>query len=595
MKLIILSLICLLALQASSRSHHSGSYSEFLSAPAAGAAATPKLSQVVLQTNDQGLIEFNTFLDACRPYNLTQGEVRSVFRLCDLNRDDRLSQDEWETCINVFVAPYENTCLKAKDYMLAAADITKCLKGLPIFDVVPAKLPDNQKVEDAVFETLSRDDKKINFADYIFLRRISFAWKECSVDDRIAKRRMECALSATTALKRKFLPVSNQVFNVAIMLYKTKVKENEAFLDFFSFAKIAYIYYYFNEFELPFQEEYITKKALLKGIEDQILPTSVTVEMANQIYYAIDPDNNGFKGKLDFAGYASVSHLFKVYKKNSELKKNKRTFAQKQFDTILKDPEWDQFNNVLLDAVQIIADKDYTAIVDNKDAVPGLDDREYFTRFAETRAGNADKTKLVFSILDSKMQQSWNFTTLVEFAKLTWAFQHIDVDEDGLINNDDVSLYLMGKTYMIPFSSIEMKRFETISETIRAEQINVKEFYSFFTFKQTFKYLRIINTAHAVILTNLKLCMTNLGLKLSNATLKFSKEFLALSKLPSYNYEKAFRRSMKEEIMVNKVQKMKDQDKKFVKSETDLAKNSKNYKNYFESEMKGDINWNNQP
>lgn len=70
---------------------------------------------------------------------------------------------------------------------------------------------------------------------------------------------------------------------------------------------------------------------------------------------------------------------------------------------------------------------------------------------------------------------------------------------------------------------------------------------------------------------------------------------LALSKLPSYNFEKAFRRAMKEEIMLNKVMKMKNDDKKVIKDEAELNKNTKNYKHYFETEMKGDINWNNQP
>ena len=52
---------------------------------------------------------------------------------------------------------------------------------------------------------------------------------------------------------------------------------------------------------------------------------------------------------------------------------------------------------------------------------------------------------------------------------------------------------------------------------------------------------------------------------------------------------------MKEEVMLNKVLKMKNQDKTYIKDEAELGKNSKNYKNYFEAEMKGDINWNNQP
>ena len=107
-----------------------------------------------------------------------------------------------------------------------------------------------------------------------------------------------------------------------------------------------------------------------------------------------------------------------------------------------------------------------------------------------------------------------------------------------------------------------------------------------------FQNLIILNSNHAMTLTNLRLCMSQLGLKLSNQTKKFAKEFLALSKLPSFNYEKAFKRAVKEEVLLNKVSKLKTQDKKYVKNENELSLNSKGYKKYFETEMKGDSNWN---
>ena len=103
-----------------------------------------------------------------------------------------------------------------------------------------------------------------------------------------------------------------------------------------------------------------------------------------------------------------------------------------------------------------------------------------------------------------------------------------------------------------------------------------------------FNNYKIHGLSHAVTWTNLKLVMANLGLKISNQTKKSSKEFLALSKLPSFNYEKAFRRAIKEELLINKVNIMKIQDKKYVKDEGELHRNSLNYKRYVESEMKSD-------
>lgn len=240
--------------------------------------------------------------------------------------------------------------------------------------------------------------------DYIFLRRASFAWKECSVDDRLNKRRMECAISATTPQKRKFLPVSNQVFDIAVQIYKNKIKEHEAFLDFFSFIKIAYIYYYFNEFELPFQEEYISKKALIRGIEDQILPTSVSVEFAHKIFFALDPENNGNRLRLNFAGYASVNHLYRQFRKHAE--KGKRlNFTKSSFEKFLKDPEWNHFNNVILEGFNIIDEKEFMNLLGGKNTTEkfnNLDDRDYFTRLKQQKA-DTKKLEVLFKIFGKKL------------------------------------------------------------------------------------------------------------------------------------------------------------------------------------------------
>lgn len=161
----------------------------------------------------------------------------------------------------------------------------------------------------------------------------------------------------------------------------------------------------------------------------------------------------------------------------------------------------------------------------------------------------------------------------------------------GKINSDDINLYLRNKQSLIPYSGNELKTFEVITEFIRNEQINVKQFCDFFNFRESFDQVAIPNSGHAVTLANLKLCMTDLGLIISNQTKKFAKEFFALSKLPAYNYEKAFKRAIKEEILVSKIAFLANGDKQDKNSKGESNKNAKNYRKFFENEMRNDQTW----
>jgi hypothetical protein len=47
-----------------------------------------------------------------------------------------------------------------------------------------------------MIETFDRfnDENKLNFADYLFLRKTNLAWKECASEGSIGSRNMGCAL-----------------------------------------------------------------------------------------------------------------------------------------------------------------------------------------------------------------------------------------------------------------------------------------------------------------------------------------------------------------------------------------------------------------
>lgn len=364
----------------------------------------PKFSTLSNFPNLLQEIDFTEFQTILAPYNLTKGEVSSFFRLCDHERNDKLTSYDWHRCVKTFITPYKKLCLTSghKNYLLTKRQLSNCLQK-KAFNLIPKITPNKKQPSELLFLALKRNKEgMMNLLDYIFLRRLVSAWKECSVDDRLNKKGMTCSLTITTPRKRRFLPISNQVFDIAIQIYKTKIKENEAFLDFFSFARIAYLYYYFNEFELPFQQEKLSKEALIKGIEDQIVPTSINVEWASKIFYALDPGNHGDKIKLDFGAFAAIFHCLELYSEYSNSKNSeKKVFNEESMKEMIKEQEWDYFKNILIEAIPDT--KGY------KDKIPlkinetneneEVDEKIYFNRFHEKKRKNEnDNYKKIFKM-----------------------------------------------------------------------------------------------------------------------------------------------------------------------------------------------------
>lgn len=341
-----------------------------------------------LPLNGEGKTDFTTFLGYFGNYNLTQGEIRSIFRLCDKNQDDSISPKEWSHFRKLFIRPFEQNCLCGDKPLIKDTCLEKCIKKTKLMQFIGAKKW-NPKI---IYEILDRENENnLNFNDYIFLRRANFAWKECSVDNKLNKKRMECALTATTPQKRKFLPVANQVFNIANKLFYVKNSETNLFLNFFDFLRIAHLYYYFNEYELPFQDEYLSKRILIKGISDQIMPNSFDLNIINEIYEGFDPEIS-----LDFGSFASLAHFHKIYIRI--LGKNKE-FSQNIFEKFLKEKDFNDLKNNQLLNIIMVEDKDYNVFEKSFDEEE-VNEREYFTRFLQKENSVSKKvTKVIFNML----------------------------------------------------------------------------------------------------------------------------------------------------------------------------------------------------
>lgn len=122
-------------------------------------------------------INFYNFLEIYKNHRLTLGEIKHIYNTADMNRDNTISPREWKMFYKLFVMPFER-CDEDQDYALNSKELQKCFDSKYLNDTLLTK--DNVTY---VMNVMDRNDNNnpITFIDYIFLRRVNLAWKECNI------------------------------------------------------------------------------------------------------------------------------------------------------------------------------------------------------------------------------------------------------------------------------------------------------------------------------------------------------------------------------------------------------------------------------
>jgi len=103
-------------------------------------------------------------------------------------------------------------------------------------------------------DILVNDEGFTNLADYIFLRRANFAWGKCSIDNKISKKNINCAITAVVPHRRLIFPEAKEIFDEGLKIKYGKYTEDSAFIGFLEFFEVARIFHFFEEFEVPFND-----------------------------------------------------------------------------------------------------------------------------------------------------------------------------------------------------------------------------------------------------------------------------------------------------------------------------------------------------
>lgn len=111
----------------------------------------------------------------------------------------------------------------------------------------------------------------------MWLRKVNLAWKECSSELALSSRNINCAVRISSPGKILQQVEASELYKLACVIKDGKVNGgNIPTLNFIEFVEVAHLYYYFVEFELPFNDGVMDRKDVIRAIEEGSLPTTLT-------------------------------------------------------------------------------------------------------------------------------------------------------------------------------------------------------------------------------------------------------------------------------------------------------------------------------
>lgn len=134
-------------------------------------------------------INFEMFKILFKNRAMIPGEINTVFNTADMKKQNKLDQTEWQSFFKVFIEPFEK-CDEDKDYLLSQDEFGKCLESE---ELSPLRL----KPEDTamVWELINKDDEnQVNFADYLYMRRVNIGWGDCAGGTIMSRIQIPCGM-----------------------------------------------------------------------------------------------------------------------------------------------------------------------------------------------------------------------------------------------------------------------------------------------------------------------------------------------------------------------------------------------------------------
>jgi hypothetical protein len=140
---------------------------------------------------------------------MTRTEISEVFGFADVDRDGVLSPSEWDRFYELFVDEFQ-LCNTNGTWFMNAKELGLCIVKSPWLRYFAPngaesyslmyKWDSGEKEQkaalgsDLVFVADRNGDGKINFLEYLYLRKAAIAWKKCVSSRLLIRADLRCAM-----------------------------------------------------------------------------------------------------------------------------------------------------------------------------------------------------------------------------------------------------------------------------------------------------------------------------------------------------------------------------------------------------------------
>ena len=285
--------------------------------------------------------EFLTLIHFAQ-YQITRGESEQIFYFADQNRDDLVDNREFTEFKALFLLPFE-ACNTNGSYLLSRDELKVCFEADPRSSYVQFRRRYNE--DDVKYDLMrqlisSRAGGDLNFADYLFLRKALFGWKEChSTPTYISKYQFKCALAASLPQKYYTELDTDIIYDSGIRIFGDRALIQN---DFISYLGILYYTYVFGTINTPVHSAFMEKAQWLKAVREDRIPNNFDEMEIEKIFELIGGNPYQHVKKvttIDFPSWIwffNLNRLFNNYSSTRPSQINLEEFRKMCNDTFIQ-------------------------------------------------------------------------------------------------------------------------------------------------------------------------------------------------------------------------------------------------------------------
>jgi len=256
---------------------------------------------------------------------MTRTEILQVFQFADVDRDGVLSPSEWGRFYDLFVSEFQ-ACDTSMQWFMNSKDLGICIGKSNwlnyfapngknsyslMFSTVNEEARDKATLgNDIMFSGDRNGDGKINFLEYLFIRKAAIAWKKCVSSRLLIRADLKCALVIAANARNMDDHEGDFIYRLGVEMSD---REWNIGISFMQFLVIADAFRTFTLFEKGVSDGMLSFQEMRFAVNQQRIPNLYTPAMINDFEKMMEHKDVTFPTFLTFTLF---SKLFLTYAKN---------------------------------------------------------------------------------------------------------------------------------------------------------------------------------------------------------------------------------------------------------------------------------------